>query len=449
MFRAKVTMVYFAICVVVTLLPQVTKSVQVYDYYLSWARIRNNKEYYRILTTFTYMGSVSAMPLSVVFGVINNISFMAKLENERYSGHTSRFLFAFAWGMIGMLLYTLFRPAEFLRSYLSDYFLYLWSKTSTTRIRVLGVLVIQPGWVPVFIAAVTWYKGGDCRLLMVSFLLAHTLFFMESVLPRAGWQPLGYVYDLMDVIARPFLLFVGVNMTERDAQRQRERDADLQRQRDREREVVAALTLQAKLEGDLCKDVQSLQERVEVLQRRVHTGMAEMPQRVPDGLQELQRGVPVEAPEWPADTVAEEEPIADAAPIEDTTPIEDAALLEDATPAPTEDVPSEESESEEALAAARAQRIEALRVSMSAYYDRMEETFECVDPCETTGETDEEFMARHRAQLERVEREGEEMNRITEARERREREERRREREERRREREERAEGRHRNTFSE
>lgn len=164
--------------------------------YYSYELIRNKGQYWRILSSFFFFGTIS---LDFLFHMYFVVRYCRLLEEGAFRGRIADFIVMIIFGASLMLLSTLvvsiFAKIKFLGHPLSFMMVYLWARYPENyhiRMSFFGVVTFNAPYLPWVLLLFSLLLGNAVEMDFLGILVGHAYYFLDSVYPRVaalrGWR---------------------------------------------------------------------------------------------------------------------------------------------------------------------------------------------------------------------------------------------------------------------
>ncbi|KAJ3268374.1 hypothetical protein HDV01_003085 [Terramyces sp. JEL0728] len=181
-----VTRIYITLVALTSLGCQL-KLFNKYQLFFTWPLFWQEGQYWRLLTTYLYFGSIS---IDTLFHLYFLLQYCQNLEDDFYRGKKPEFLYFILFSMVSIttlsVAFNLNQFIPFLSSSLTFTLTYLWSRRNPAlRISFLGVFTFNAPYLPFTLIGFTLLlhssiPWADCLGLVVG----HFYYFFEDVFPN-------------------------------------------------------------------------------------------------------------------------------------------------------------------------------------------------------------------------------------------------------------------------
>ena len=150
--------------------------------YFNWRLISEQHQYWRLLTSLFYIGSLSPHTLLTVY---IDIRYSYNLETGAFRNRPADFIMFFIFGYLNFLLAAYFFGLEFMADCVSHMVLYLWArKIPNIDLNFFDVFVFRSCFLPYFYITITALCGYTPINQIIGCAVGHLYFFLDDVVPR-------------------------------------------------------------------------------------------------------------------------------------------------------------------------------------------------------------------------------------------------------------------------
>ncbi|CAD5220833.1 unnamed protein product [Bursaphelenchus xylophilus] len=175
-----VTRVYMTACVLTTLAVQF-ELVTPFDLYFNWHLILYDFQWWRLLTSFCYFGSLG---FTFLFNIIFTYRHCQILEEGSFRDRTADFVFMFLFGGVFMIICACFVHLLFLGQAFTIMLVYVWSRRNPQiRMNFFGVISFNAPYLPWVLLFFSLLLGNNALVDVFGIACGHLYYFLEDVFP--------------------------------------------------------------------------------------------------------------------------------------------------------------------------------------------------------------------------------------------------------------------------
>ncbi|KAL3068332.1 hypothetical protein niasHT_030623 [Heterodera trifolii] len=181
-----VTRAYVTACVVTTLAVHL-ELVTPFHLYFNWHLIIREWQFWRLLTSFCYLGSVG---FSFLFNIVFTYRHCSMLEEGSFRGRTADFVFMFIFGAVFMIICACFVHLIFLGHAFTIMLVYVWSRRNPfIGMNFFGIFSFSAPYLPWVLMFFSLLLGQTVIVDIFGIACGHLYYFLEDVFPN---QPGGF-----------------------------------------------------------------------------------------------------------------------------------------------------------------------------------------------------------------------------------------------------------------
>ncbi|ODM90037.1 Derlin-2 [Orchesella cincta] len=181
-----VTRAFTTACVLTTVAVHM-ELVTPYDLYFNPYLIVMQHQWWRLLTTFLFLGTIS---FNFVFNIAFTHRYCRTLEEASYRGKTADFVMMFIFGGVSTVIIAYFINMIFLGQAFTMMLIYVWSRHNPmVRMSFFGVFNFQAPLLPLVLLGFSFLLGNSVQTDLIGIVVGHSYYFLHDVFPN---QPNGF-----------------------------------------------------------------------------------------------------------------------------------------------------------------------------------------------------------------------------------------------------------------
>ena len=150
--------------------------------YLNFDRIVARHEYWRLVTTFIFFGSLNG---NFFFHMHYLCNYFSRLENQCYRTRPVSFLVMLFSGAVLMIFAAYFLNILFLSSTMILYVLYVWCRRNPhEQLSIFGVLTVSAPYLPYLFILISLTMKQPVQDELLGIVVGHTFWFVTDVAPK-------------------------------------------------------------------------------------------------------------------------------------------------------------------------------------------------------------------------------------------------------------------------